>query len=432
MENLRLYPRYRHITRREASAPRIVTGTPDDLARRVRDLAREADDAVWLVADANTAAAAPEIVDALPAARATILPGTPTVVPEIELAEGFARSVTESDSRILVVIGGGSLTDLAKYAARVADVGLISVPSAASVDAYNSARSALRIDGYHRTPDARVPDAVLASPQIIEAAPAELTLAGIGDLVAKIIARLDWELGALVTGEPFSLRETDWSARAARHALARLRHGGLDAAAFPALDALLVTGRAMRVGGSSRSAASSEHTIAHLWEVAIADEVESLHGLLVVRAAQYVVRAYEWILERLASGTAASEPWPRQEEAGWQERVPADMQPFLGKMREESAGRVVNDVSVAERRGRIDQNRGAIVELARRTLSDAGRGLAALDAAGIASILPQVPDHWVGRGLQWVKYLRNRYSMFDLAFEMGWEPELLAHMGVSE
>ncbi len=432
MENLRLYPRYRHLTRREASAPRVVTGTPVELARRVGNLALEADGEVWLVADTNTAGAAPEIVDALPPSRTTILPGTPTVVPEIELAEDFARTIAESGSRALVVIGGGSLTDLAKYAAKVADVSLVSVPSAASVDAYNSARSALRIEGYHRTPEARVPDAILASPQIIQAAPAELTLAGLGDLVAKIIARLDWELGAIVTGEPFTARETDWSARAARHALARLRHGGLDAAAFPALDALLVTGRAMRVGGSSRSAASSEHTIAHLWEVAIADEVESLHGLLVVRAAQYVVRAYEWILERLASGAAASETWPRQEEAGWQARVPEDMQPFLGKMREESAGRVVNDVSVAERRGRIDQNRGPIVELARRTLSDAGRGLAALDAGGIASILPQVPDHWVGRGLRWVKYLRNRYSMFDLAFEMGWEPELFMHMGVKE
>jgi hypothetical protein len=34
----------------------------------------------------------------------------------------------------------------------------------------------------------------------------------------------------------------------------------------------------------------------------------------------------------------------------------------------------------------------------------------------------------VQRGLEWVKYLRNRYSMFDLAFEMGWEEELLEHM----
>ena len=347
MENLRLYNRYRAATRQAASAPRVVEGTPRELARLVRRTVREVDGKVWLVADRNTAAAAPEIVEALGPNHQTLLPGTPTVVPHIEIAEQIARDAGAAGTRVMVVIGGGTLTDLAKYAALQADAMLLSVPSAASVDAYNSARSALRIEGYHRTPDARVPAAILASPAIIESAPEALSLAGLGDLVAKLLARLDWHVSALVTGEAFSLRETEWSARAARHALARLRHAGLEEAAYAGLDALLVTGRAMRVFGSSRPAASSEHTVAHLWEVALEGDEEHYHGLLVAEAARHVVRAYRWILGRLeglqAKSTLELNPWPREAEASWESRLPDDMKPFAGKMREESAGRTLSD-----------------------------------------------------------------------------------------
>lgn len=434
MSDLSLSERYRRATRRVTSAPRLIVDSPGRLARRLRDLVRQADGLVWLLADLNTAAAAPEIVDALPPDRATILPGAPRVVPEIELAERVADEATSAGSRLLVSIGGGTITDLAKYAVRIGRLELVCVPTAASVDAYTSARSALRIEGYHRTPDCRVPDVILVAPAIVAAAPHELTLAGIGDLVAKLIARLDWELGAIVTGEGFSRREAEWSARAARTALARLRHAGLEAAALAGLDALLLTGRTMRVFGSSRPAASSEHTIAHLWEVAIGEEVESLHGLLVVRAAYEIVRAYGWVVERLvadggAAGVTAAEVAGL--EACWQERVPDDMRPFLGKMREESAGRAVAEASVVERRGRIRARRAEIVGLASRALSDVRRGLDALETAGIAAHLPPIPERWRRRGVEWVKYLRNRYSMFDLAFELGWEGELFEDLNAN-
>ncbi|MFP4113481.1 MAG: iron-containing alcohol dehydrogenase [Spirochaetales bacterium] len=452
MKKLELYERYRRLTRREARGPRLVVGSPESLARGLRALLRDADNRILLLADRNTAAAAPELVNALAGCTAeTILPGTPPVVPEILISEEIARKATESRARGIVVLGGGALTDLAKYAARVAGIDLISVPTAASVDAYTSEKSALRVDGYHSTPEAKVPSAILASPQIIEAAPTALTLSGLGDLVAKLIASLDWEVSSLITGESFTRREAQWSERAARQALARLRHAGLREAAFAGLDSLLVTGRAMRLEGSSRPAASAEHTFAHLWEVALegeptgdapdagavggtdtttepTDERIHYHGLLVTVAARYVTVAYRWIAEQIAAGAKPHEPWPRREEAGRQSRVPADMAAFLEKMREESAGRVVNDRVVAERRALVERHRGTIVEIAHRTLSDAERALESLAQAGIGAYLPLIPTHWVRRALEWVKYLRNRYSMFDLAFEMGWEQELLQFM----
>ncbi|MFW5688887.1 MAG: hypothetical protein ACOC1U_04870, partial [Spirochaetota bacterium] len=213
-------------------------------------------------------------------------------------------------------------------------------------------------------------------------------------------------------------------------------YGGLSAAAFPALDALLTTGRAMRVFGSSRPAASSEHTVAHLWEVALEEgDTHFYHGLLVAEAAGHVIRAYRWVLDRLADDAALAGALPAntiaERERGWAERVPEDMKPFLDKMQEESAGRHVDPAVVTARRERIRAHRDAIIALADQTLRDSERGLDTLRGAGLGRYLPEVDGHWVGRGLQWVKYLRNRYSMFDVAFEMGWEDELLEYMNAT-
>ncbi len=442
MEHLRLYPRYRRVTRRLAPSPRIVAGSPSRLARLLRSTARALDGRIRLLADENTAAAAPEIVDAIAEGSVSILPGRPAVIPEIEIAQRVAREAADAGSSAIVVVGGGTLTDIAKYAAEQADLELLCVPTAASVDAYTSARSALRIDGYHRTPASRVPSVILASPSVVAEAPDALTLAGLGDLVAKMIARLDWQLGALMTDEAFSVREAEWCARVARHALMRLRREGLRHAAFPALDALLVTGRAMRVFGSSRPAASSEHTMAHLWEVVLDAGSADLrlvvdhpvppahfHGLLVARAAGYVVSAYRWILGRIVAsapaGSSAPGEAPHEFDRRWQESVPPDMQPFLAKMREETTRAPLDAPTITERRSRLATHRETIIALADRAITDAERGLDALSLAGIEDLLPQIPPHWVVRSLQWVRYLRGRYSMFNLAFEMGWEPELL-------
>lgn len=443
MEHLRLYPRYRRVTRRLAPSPKIVTGSPSELARLLRSTARALDGRIRLLADENTAAAAPELVDAIAGGSATILPGSPVVVPDIDIAERIAREAAEAGSRAMVVIGGGTLTDIGKYAAEQADLELLCVPSAASVDAYTSARSALRIAGYHRTPTSRVPSVILASPPVVAEAPRALTLAGLGDLVAKVIARLDWQLGALMTDEAFSAREAEWCAGVARHALARLRREGLPRAAFAALDALLVTGRAMRVFGSSRPAASAEHTMAHLWEVAFdagdgtghSAPAGHYHGLLVARAAGSVVAAYRWILGRILASASAGPSLPGEAphelDCRWQELVPQDMQPFLAKMQEETTRAPLDARAIADRRARLAAHRETIITLADRAITDAERGLDALVRAGIEDHLPQIPAHWVGRSIQWVRYLRGRYSMFNLAFEMGWEPELLAFLGAS-
>ncbi len=124
----------------------------------------------------------------------------------------------------LVAVGSGTLTDIVRYAAHSAGCDFVSVPTAASMDGYASSVAALERDGVKLTLPARAPAAIFADPRIAAAAPVELTRAGIGDLLAKTTARVDWLAAHLLYGEDW--RALRAAARARRRCAARRRRRG--------------------------------------------------------------------------------------------------------------------------------------------------------------------------------------------------------------
>ena len=102
------------------------------------------------------------------------------------------------------------------------------------------------------------------------------------------------------------------------------------------------------------------------------------------------------------------------------DRIPPDMERFRATMIGATGSRTLDDAVVAARREAAAKHRGRLLALASETLDAAERGLDALERCGIDAVLPPIGDHWVLRGLEWVRYLRNRYSAFDLAWEQGW------------
>ena len=103
-----------------------------------------------------------------------------------------------------VVVGSGVITDIVRYAAHLEDRDFVSVPTAASMDGYASGVAVLKVDGVKVTYPARPPEAIFADPRVSAAAPPELARSGIGDLLAKATARIDWLAAHLLYGEPFS------------------------------------------------------------------------------------------------------------------------------------------------------------------------------------------------------------------------------------
>jgi glycerol-1-phosphate dehydrogenase [NAD(P)+] len=216
----------------------------------------------------------------------------------------------------LIAAGSGVITDIVRYAAHLAKVPFVSVPSAASMDGYASSVAALQIHGVKVTLPASTPAAIFADPRVAAAAPAELTRAGVGDLLAKATARVDWLGAHLLYGESFSA-EIDAGVLepitfVARNVEPLLAGGGSEAAAL--LRGLIQSGIAIALSGSSRPASGCEHHASHFWDLLAARGVRppALHGLQVGYATRFAMRlqrfAFDGGVASLRAPTPVTDP----------------------------------------------------------------------------------------------------------------------------
>ncbi len=208
---------------------------------------------------------------------------------DLHATEDAAAQVRARLRTGLVAVGSGTLTDIVRYAAHSAGCDFVSVPTAASMDGYASSVAAMERDGVKLTLPARAPAAIFADPRIAAAAPTELTRAGIGDLLAKSTARVDWLAAHLLYGE-------DWRALEPLPELdvAALLAGDVDAAAG-LLRALIDSGLVMAAVGSSRPASGCEHHASHFWDLLAG------RGAAAAGAARAAGRLRDWVRDAPAA-----------------------------------------------------------------------------------------------------------------------------------
>ena len=113
---------------------------------------------LWVLSDENTEAAAgaqwkAELRVGQVASR--ILPGRPRPVPSLEFASSLLSEARAASPELLVAVGGGVVSDLVKRVSLEAGLPNWCIATAPSVDAYSSATSAMRVNGFHGTASAR-------------------------------------------------------------------------------------------------------------------------------------------------------------------------------------------------------------------------------------------------------------------------------------
>ncbi|MCL2141532.1 MAG: NAD(P)-dependent glycerol-1-phosphate dehydrogenase [Methanimicrococcus sp.] len=162
-------------------------------------------------------------------------------------------------------VGSGRSIDLAKLSSKNCDVPFISIPTAASHDGIVSARASIHSDGKSESFEAQAPIAVVADTEMIAKAPFRLLAAGCGDVISNYTSVLDWELASRHQNEPFSQSASIMAHMSADMIMtsADLIRPGLESSARIVIKALVLSGAAMSVAGSSRPASGAEHMFSH-------------------------------------------------------------------------------------------------------------------------------------------------------------------------
>jgi len=417
---------------------RSVLVSSDAIGESARLLAESKGTGVrlWVLSDTNTeAAAGGSFKSAVRAARVVsrVLPGTPRVRPTEELARELAREAGAASVDLIVAVGSGVISDLGKRVSLLSGLPNWCVATAPSVDAYGSATAAIDINGYHGAVPCRVSEVIVADLDVIGRAPRVMFHAGMGDLLAKFIAHLDWNLAHVMTGEAYCPLAADTaleSARAALDAARRLDEEPAEATRT-LTDAGLSSSFAMQATGGSRPAASVEHTLAHFWETAHSSGRDSLdlHGILAGTASRIILPLYESFYQRLEGFTpdVSRRLAAFDAEPPWREGLAMSLHPFMAKIEEEMGQRAFSKAVLAERLATFVERRHTIIQKARDMLGELASSVRLLEKIGCPFTVNDldIRRENVLLPLHSVRLLRRRYSSFDLAYELGIEESIM-------
>jgi glycerol-1-phosphate dehydrogenase [NAD(P)+] len=233
--------------------------------------------------------------------------GAGTVRADEETVEQAVAEVGEH--RLLISVGSGTLTDIAKVTAQRTGNRHVAVQTACSINGFIADRSVLVIAGAKRTVQSRWPDVLVADTDILASAPWQLNLAGVGDLSTVPNAVAEWRLAArLGHGPPYNAAVVD-DILAANPVLPRLARAARDAEPGGIADLarlLAASGLSMGIVGSTAPASGTEHAVSHLMEMARSRQGRpaAAHGMQVTVATRLAVRVWQLVDATIRSGDA--------------------------------------------------------------------------------------------------------------------------------
>jgi len=173
------------------------------------------------------------------------------------------QNVGKSKSELIVGVGGGRSVDIAKIIGFNLDLPFVSIPTSASHDGIASPFVSIKGNKPHSLV-ATAPLGVFVDVDIIKKAPKKLLASGCGDLIAKITAVRDWQLGRDKTGVYYGRYSADLALMSAKILMehsSRFSKKGLDVREV--VEALISAGVASCIAGSSRPCSGAEHLFSH-------------------------------------------------------------------------------------------------------------------------------------------------------------------------
>ncbi len=177
-----------------------------------------------------------------------------------------AKIASSKGVSVVVGLGGGNSVDVAKLGSFYGGKPFVSVPTSASHDGISSPFVSMKGLEKPYSLVARPPIGIFADIDVIANAPRRLLASGCGDLIAKITAVKDWELARDEVSEYFGKYAANLALMSAEILLdgsfnlegRRSKEGVREL-----VEALVSTGVAAGIAGSSRPCSGSEHLVTH-------------------------------------------------------------------------------------------------------------------------------------------------------------------------
>ena len=368
--------------------------------------------------------------------RITLDDGHPILHANEPILDAAAEAARGAD--VVVSVGGGTITDIAKIAVERNGIPVhIVVQTAASVDGYTDNFAVVLQNGVKTTLLSRWPEAVLTDTKVVADAPHYLNASGFGELLSMYSAPGDWFLAARMGMDPkfapvllemLNLCGTgieDWSEGIGT---------GEPAACARLATALAMRGIVTGVGGTTASLSGMEHLISHMFDMVNGElhEPTGLHGAQVGVGSVIRAAAWEVFCERVAEeGLDMDAMFPAIDDLKPGVTAGFDWLDPTGRIAEECWGRYRKKLTLwTEGRDRIEAafaSWGALVaehdQLAfgshqvARYLHRAGAPMRFTDLEPAPS-----PErlHWVVANCQ---YMRERFTVADLLTLAGWWDE---------
>ena len=187
----------------------------------------------------------------------------PVPAASVDAARELSVKLRQSSYDAVVGIGGGRTLDVAKYTASLTGLPMVAVATNLSHDGIASPVASLEHEGRKGSYGVHIPLAVFVDLDYVERAPARMVRSGIGDVVSNLSALADWRLAADERDEQIDGLAAAM-ARAAADAVV-YRPDSIDSSDFlvTLAEALILSGLAMAVAGSSRPCSGGDHEILH-------------------------------------------------------------------------------------------------------------------------------------------------------------------------
>jgi glycerol-1-phosphate dehydrogenase [NAD(P)+] len=182
-----------------------------------------------------------------------------TVQAALELADALRAGSYDA----VVGIGGGRTLDVAKYAASVSGLPMVAVATNLAHDGIASPVASLEYDGRKGSYGVHIPLAVVVDLDYVRRCPPEQLRSGVGDALSNLSALADWELAGRERGEPVDGLAAALARSGAESLLYRTDELGSDTFLTALAEALVLSGLAMAVAGSSRPCSGACHEISH-------------------------------------------------------------------------------------------------------------------------------------------------------------------------